>query len=1232
MTQNGVTQESVFILRRLGEAFPFAAPEYGSVPGQFYWLGTVFLLVLLGLGLAARSLFRNRDGRGITVAKIVMAATQAALFLIPAICCGVAREVDGEVLWWALSANTLICGCLLTVLYYIKDSRTIGLWAIGLAPLRMCVYAVLLACFLLPAMQTWEETEKRSRVLVVIDVSPSIANVSDELSRVPGVKPKTRLAKILDFLTDNEIKFIDTLTEKNPVFLYRLGTRLDESSDELPQGAANWTREEWNDWASYDFKRYALKGISAEGKEELKKMPMWKAGEPGNADWATPFASAKTPEDDVVPKVFSDEDKKTLAGNREKLEKRVDVARALVLGTNVPDSLLTAVNRESSNMVQGIVVFSDGRSNLGSDAAIGDLRDRASKEKIPIFTVAVGEKRENVEITITELVAPESTQPEEPTKVIVEVDGKGLPNQVVTIFLDIYLPGKDPKTEKEPTFRIAKEVTFAPGDHPHALAEFTLDADELAKTPAGKELVEVSKKVGRAFQLKTGAFQLQAKVGRDKRELFPDDFHVSPIRTMQVVDKPVRILMIASGPTREYQTLRTLLVREMGEKRAEVCIYLQTEGGVAGEIVQDVPPERLLTHFPDRLDTTKKVVADTPEGKLAKYYNLDEYDLIIAFDFNWNEVDKSNQLRITEQSIKNIETWVNNLGGGFLLVAAPLHTFQLARTEEEGRLKPLLNVLPVVPDDVVLTRQKGVPRVPRRLNLKPTTEADLLKLEDDGRQDKPTAGWDKFFIGSDKPGEELNLKRGIFSYYPVKAVKPGATVLAEFVDSGDQNSARLHPYFVVSQSGSGRAGWLGSGETYRLRAADANYFDRFWLKLTRYLSAKREAKAARGRILLNKDFVSGGPIRMMARVLQPSGEAYAENAINPKFVITRYNANNERLVDPTDPDKKRLLPPLGPFELKPRKGGEKFEGYYLGQVMADPKQFPHRDVRYKATIEVPDSPGDLLEAEFLVRKSDPELDETRPDFGALERMAGTVDEIKGKLNDPVKLAKLMSGTTDPAKAKLTMKLSETDKIRLIPDCMDKKFNKQRNLGGIDDLWDDEYEPNGKLHAETHRQFLTRDEYGSIANASRAGTLYSIPYFLGTLLLIVFGQWGGLFAQILRLGALFLGLLASSGFLAYAICAFFVDGVSDQAPVGKVVELVIASLIFLPLSTCFSGLLLFWSSIPFRAQASRIGSLFIGLNGAFLVYCGYSFPVAIALMVIVSFLCVEWLSRKLLRLA
>ena len=1207
MTQNGVTQESVFILRRLGEAFPFASLEYATASGKAYWLGTVVLLALIGSALAARTLLSGREG-GISFFKWFLAGTQAALFLIPAICVGVAREVDGELLWWVLSASTLICGCLLTILMYIKDARTIGLWAILLAPLRMCVYAALLACFLLPAIQTWEETEKRSRVLIVIDVSPSITAVSDELSRVPGVKPKTRIAKVLDFLTDEDVKFVSRLTEKNPVFVYRFGTRLDEAGDELGQGSANWSREEWNAWTSYDFKPYALRGISEAGRTELETMPAWKAGEPGNADWATQFAKAA--ETEAIPPTLGEEDKKALVSNREKLEKRVDVARSLILGTNVPDSLLTAVNRESANMVQGIVVFSDGRSNLGSDSAIGDLRDRAAKEKIPIFTIAVGEKRENVEIVITDLASPDSTQPDEPQKILVEVDGKGLQNQTATVLLGIYLPGKDPKKEA-PTHTMTKEITFAPGDPPHGLVEFTIDSDELAKDESGKELVEASKKVGRAHQLKTGAFQLVAKVARDKREIFADEFHVSPIRTMQVVDKPVRILMLASGPNREYQTLRTLLVREMGEKRAEVCIYLQTEGGIAGEIVQDVPPERLLTRFPDRLDTTKKVVADTPEGKLDKYYNLDEYDLIIAFDFDWNEKDKSNQLRITDQSIKNIETWVNNLGGGFLLVAAPLHTFQLARTEDDGRLKPLLNALPVVPDDIVVTRQKGIPRTPRRLNLKPTTEADLLKLEDDGRQDKPTAGWEKFFIGSDKPGEELSLKRGIFSYYPVKAVKPGATVLAEFVDVGDQNTAKMQPWFVVSQAGSGRTGWLGSGETYRLRAADPNYFDRFWLKLTRYLSAKREAKAARGRILLNKEFTAGGPIRMQVRGLQPSGDAYAENAINPKFKVTQYNANGDQLKI------------LGPFELKPRKGGEKFEGYYTGQVTADAKQFPHGDSRYKVTVEVPDSPGDTLDAEFIVRKSDPELDETRPDFAAMDRMAGTVDEVKGRLNDAAKLQKLMGANTDTAKARLTMKLSETDRIAVIPDCMDKKFNKQRNLGGIDDLWDDEYEPNGQLHEVAHKRLVPYVPDGLLA---------SIPIFILTVLLIAFGQRGGMFVQLLLLGSLGLGLIAATSFLGYAVAAFFADDFSQQGPAGKIVELVLAGIVFLPLLACLGGMLLFWGSDMFRAQASRMGALFIGLQGAFLVYAGYSFPVAIALIVIVSLLCIEWLSRKLLRLA
>ena len=147
-----------------------------------------------------------------------------------------------------------------------------------------------------------------------------------------------------------------------------------------------------------------------------------------------------------------------------------------------------------------------------------------------------------------------------------------------------------------------------------------------------------------------------------------------------------------------------------------------------------------------------------------------------------------------------------------------------------------------------------------------------------------------------------------------------------------------------------------------------------------------------------------------------------------------------------------------------------------------------------------------------------------------------------------------------------------------------------------------------------------------------GLLASIPFFILTVLLIAFGQRGGMFVQLLLLGSLGLGLIAATSFLGYAVAAFFADDFSQQGPAGKIVELVLAGIVFLPLLACLGGMLLFWGSDMFRAQASRMGALFIGLQGAFLVYAGYSFPVAIALIVIVSLLCIEWLSRKLLRLA
>ena len=146
---------------------------------------------------------------------------------------GLNKEVNGH--WWLLVLGVvLFIGVALVLLMYRKDARTVRwYWAGPLAFLRVSVYACLALMFLMPARQDYERVEKQSRVLVLIDVSDSMAVVSDDVS----AKPVTRLSKVLDFLSDERVAFVNRLLEKNPVFVYRFGNRLDEEPQPFEKGA-----------------------------------------------------------------------------------------------------------------------------------------------------------------------------------------------------------------------------------------------------------------------------------------------------------------------------------------------------------------------------------------------------------------------------------------------------------------------------------------------------------------------------------------------------------------------------------------------------------------------------------------------------------------------------------------------------------------------------------------------------------------------------------------------------------------------------------------------------------------------------------------------------------------------------------------------------------------------------------------------------------------------------------
>src|SRR5258707_4506234 len=83
------------------------------------------------------------------------------------------QEYNGY-LWLAILIPVVLVGLVYVIWMYARDARTVGwLWASFLGLLRCTVYAVLALVFLLPAMQSWDETRTQSKVVMLFDVSGS---------------------------------------------------------------------------------------------------------------------------------------------------------------------------------------------------------------------------------------------------------------------------------------------------------------------------------------------------------------------------------------------------------------------------------------------------------------------------------------------------------------------------------------------------------------------------------------------------------------------------------------------------------------------------------------------------------------------------------------------------------------------------------------------------------------------------------------------------------------------------------------------------------------------------------------------------------------------------------------------------------------------------------------------------------------------------------------------------
>jgi hypothetical protein len=942
-------------------------------------------------------------------------------------------------LGWGFGLGVILVVALIyVVIMYVRDGHAIGwFWGTFLALSRLAVYAILATVFLLPGWQNWEETRQESKVVLGLDVSGSMNKQDDPV--VEGVPPESRPSrqdKVLAVVGDTSAAdgFFKRLQKTNPVTVYRWGAALDEDYLLVRDGQV-WDRKGWEDAARDNA------GKRPEGPEFTR-------------DRLTTFLKPDLKAE--APEGASEEDKKAFRERKEKLER-------LVKSTNVGESALALLSKEINNMPQGLVVFSDCRSTEGGAQAFRDLADRAKRAKVPVFVVVVGEDRPETRIEIVDARGPDKARPEDPFPISVDVTGQGLANREINVILEVFKPGQDPRKD-QPAKILEKRVPFKGTQLPRAQVEFPITPAELGDIPVDEPMPDkpapgkpaVKPAPGPAEksdkpEFKVGDWNFVAKVARDSAEPINEKFHTKEPVLVRVEKKPLRVLLFASAPLRDYQFVRTMMVREWDKRRLELSIYLQPLPGQARRmgIVQDVPPDRMLTRFPDKLDE-KAANEDA-------LYNLANYDVILAFDPDWTDVTINTDL---------VDRWVSQQGGGLVVIAGPIHTLELARAAARlkaaggdrdklkqlidanidlKRAKPILDLYPVILKDVRLEKDRNT-AIPAGLHFtNATPEMEFLKLDEENGGSGLLGAWNEFFRGPKGVTAGDRLLRGFYGYYPVDKAKDTAITVATFKD--DTSTDRSEPpYLVIMPTyGSGRLVWLGSGETWRMRQYREVWHERFWTKLVRYAGAGSTGKTTR-RIIpsVGNKFAAGTFIEVEAQCFGKDLLPLSQN-VQPKPFV-------------------ELRPPVGvqldrnryEMSAKATSGGE-WDGRFTARFLLKSPGEYGLDIK----LGGPDEPS--TSHKIKVIETDAETENTRPDLAAAYELASEAGIVLDRMEDLNKQQQLRQALQRFNSAGEKPAGTEKEKLRLvfdlrsaglIPDCMKTVVNKQASRGKVEDVWDD----------------------------------------------------------------------------------------------------------------------------------------------------------------------------------
>ncbi|MFN0016889.1 MAG: hypothetical protein ACKVP0_01450 [Pirellulaceae bacterium] len=721
--------------------------------------------------------------------------------------------------WWHWLVLGLLCLLIggYVIFMYVKDSVELpAAFAIVLILLRVLAFAGILFFFFNLEKRAERKLVKNSRAVLMVDTSQSMALRDGEASGSAspgGSSPRSRIEQVIAELEKGD--FVEGLRQKHDVVVYRFDQAENPvevasfpKKTPLPDAASTVSTDESLRSSLREARIIAIVAASILGISLLaglihliwgrRRSASQKQGQEGGS-WALlvsvvllissvvvlAVANLRRPEINFLAIVGLREpelekpDEPTIKKDNTKEQKSKVVWKDQLLAqgaeTRIGDNLKYIIDKERGGPIAGIILLSDGGSNAGLsyEVAAGD----AAIALIPVYTVGLGSDKRPVNVRVVDLEAPERVYPGDKFTLTGYIQAINSSRTSLTVeLLSADKDGKGEVKEDEQTLNVGNSGKVVPIKFEH--------------TPKEQGV--------RLFRLRVQAVEGEL----DKKDN-------EKTAKVEIVDRKTKVLLLASGPTREFIFLRNQLFRD---KETTVDVLLQSGRPGISQEAHDI-----LNKFPESAE------------------ELFEYDCIVGFDPDWEVLD--------DLQVKNLERWVAEKAGGLLVVAGPVCTPSWsARRRGDPRIDTIKALYPVVfynqsSATLSLGRFGGDKPWPLTFT-RDGMEAEFLWIDEDAEK-------------SQRARDEFG---GVYGYYAVKDPKPGARVYARFSDPDTAIDKDLPIYMAGHFYGSGRVFFQASGEMWRIRELDEKYFETYYTKLIRWASEGRLLRdSSRGVLLVDKD-------------------------------------------------------------------------------------------------------------------------------------------------------------------------------------------------------------------------------------------------------------------------------------------------------------------------------------------------------------------------------------------